>query len=129
MELFRPPKGGVTSFAGFGNCPRIAASRNETGSHVGAHDSSFVWPMSEPSVTKRREAATGDVRSGAGSPAANHIEAVHWATIGDPRAADRDLMRYARTHGYVYLRTISTSGLCSHLLGPKAPAFCKRIEP
>lgn len=29
------------------------------------------------------------------------IEAVHWSAIGDPRAADRDLMAWARAHGYV----------------------------
>jgi predicted nuclease of predicted toxin-antitoxin system len=33
---------------------------------------------------------------------ANHqIEAVHWTSVGDPRAADAELMRYARDHGYV----------------------------
>ena len=31
----------------------------------------------------------------------HHIEAVHWTSIGDPRAADAELMRYARAHGYV----------------------------
>ena len=33
--------------------------------------------------------------------AANRIEAVHWTTIGDPRADDDELLRYAREHGYV----------------------------
>jgi predicted nuclease of predicted toxin-antitoxin system len=33
--------------------------------------------------------------------AANRIEAVHWTTIGDPRADDQELLRYAREHGYV----------------------------
>jgi len=33
--------------------------------------------------------------------AANRIEAVHWTTIGDPRAGDEELLRYAREHGYV----------------------------
>lgn len=33
--------------------------------------------------------------------AANRIEAVHWSTIGDPRADDEELLRYARKHGYV----------------------------
>jgi len=29
------------------------------------------------------------------------IEAVHWTTVGDPRAPDEEIMRYARDHGYV----------------------------
>jgi predicted nuclease of predicted toxin-antitoxin system len=33
--------------------------------------------------------------------AANRIEAVHWSTIGDPRASDEELLRYAREHDYV----------------------------
>jgi predicted nuclease of predicted toxin-antitoxin system len=33
--------------------------------------------------------------------AAHHIEAVHWTSVGDPRAADAELMGYARDHGYV----------------------------
>jgi len=33
--------------------------------------------------------------------AEHHIEAVHWISVGDPRAADTQLMRYAREHGYV----------------------------
>lgn len=33
--------------------------------------------------------------------AANHIQAVHWTTVGDPRATDEDLMRHAREQGYV----------------------------
>lgn len=28
-------------------------------------------------------------------------EAVHWSEVGDPRAADRTIMNYARTHEYV----------------------------
>jgi predicted nuclease of predicted toxin-antitoxin system len=31
----------------------------------------------------------------------HHIEAVHWTSVGDPRAADAELMRYARDRGYV----------------------------
>jgi predicted nuclease of predicted toxin-antitoxin system len=31
----------------------------------------------------------------------HHIEAVHWTSLGDPRAADSELMGYARDHGYV----------------------------
>jgi predicted nuclease of predicted toxin-antitoxin system len=33
--------------------------------------------------------------------AAHHIEAVHWTSVGDPRATDAELMGYARDHGYV----------------------------
>lgn len=29
------------------------------------------------------------------------FEAVHWSQIGDPKATDRVIMAYARTHGYV----------------------------
>jgi predicted nuclease of predicted toxin-antitoxin system len=29
------------------------------------------------------------------------IEAVHWAAVGDPRASDDELLRYARERGYV----------------------------
>jgi predicted nuclease of predicted toxin-antitoxin system len=29
------------------------------------------------------------------------IEAVHWSTVGDPKAADAVLMEWAREHGYV----------------------------
>ena len=28
--------------------------------------------------------------------AAHHVEAVHWTSVGDPRAADAELMAYAR---------------------------------
>jgi predicted nuclease of predicted toxin-antitoxin system len=31
----------------------------------------------------------------------HHIEAVHWTSVGDPRSADAEVMRYARDHGYV----------------------------
>lgn len=30
-------------------------------------------------------------------------EAVHWSSIGDPRAPDKDIMIWARTNGYVIL--------------------------
>ncbi|MGE3170839.1 MAG: DUF5615 family PIN-like protein [Pyrinomonadaceae bacterium] len=29
------------------------------------------------------------------------IEAVHWSTIGDPRAEDTEIVEYARTNGYI----------------------------
>jgi predicted nuclease of predicted toxin-antitoxin system len=31
----------------------------------------------------------------------NGVDAVHWSSVGDPRAADRDIMAWARAHGYV----------------------------
>ena len=33
--------------------------------------------------------------------AANGIEAVHWSTVGDPRASDATIMQWARDRGYV----------------------------
>ncbi len=30
-----------------------------------------------------------------------NIEAVHWSTVGDPRAADIEIVEYARTNGYI----------------------------
>jgi predicted nuclease of predicted toxin-antitoxin system len=32
--------------------------------------------------------------------AANGWQAVHWSTVGDPRAADRVVMQWARANGY-----------------------------
>lgn len=29
------------------------------------------------------------------------IEAVHWSTIGDPRAEDNEIVEYARSNGYI----------------------------
>ena len=29
------------------------------------------------------------------------IESVHWTAVGDPRASDEEVLRYAREHGYV----------------------------
>lgn len=31
---------------------------------------------------------------------ANGIEAVHWSTVGDPRASDATIMKWARDRGY-----------------------------
>ena len=36
-----------------------------------------------------------------GTLATKGIEAVHWTAVGDPRAPDDELLRYAREHGYV----------------------------
>jgi len=30
-------------------------------------------------------------------------EALHWTTVGDPRAPDTEIMRWARAHGYIVL--------------------------
>jgi predicted nuclease of predicted toxin-antitoxin system len=32
---------------------------------------------------------------------ASGFEAVHWSSVGDPRAADSELLEYARDEGYV----------------------------
>jgi predicted nuclease of predicted toxin-antitoxin system len=29
------------------------------------------------------------------------VDAEHWSTLGDARASDREIMNYARTHGFV----------------------------
>jgi predicted nuclease of predicted toxin-antitoxin system len=34
---------------------------------------------------------------------ANGFEAVHWTTVGDPKAADRELMAHAAQHQFVVL--------------------------
>lgn len=31
----------------------------------------------------------------------NGVEAVHWSSIGEPHARDREIMAWARQHGYV----------------------------
>ena len=36
-----------------------------------------------------------------GAFARHGIEAVHWTTVGDPRALDETIMQYGREHGYV----------------------------
>ncbi|MBX3268187.1 MAG: DUF5615 family PIN-like protein [Acidobacteria bacterium] len=33
--------------------------------------------------------------------AAANIEAVHWSTVGDPRAKDIEIIEYARSNGYI----------------------------
>ena len=33
--------------------------------------------------------------------AAENIESVHWSSVGDPRAADTEIIEYALTHGYI----------------------------
>lgn len=32
---------------------------------------------------------------------AQHIHAVHWSTVGDPRAKDSDIMEFARSNSYI----------------------------
>jgi len=36
-----------------------------------------------------------------GAFTARSVEAVHWSSIGDPRAQDHEIMRYGRDNGYV----------------------------
>jgi predicted nuclease of predicted toxin-antitoxin system len=33
--------------------------------------------------------------------AAEDIESIHWSTVGDPKAQDREIIQYARTNGYI----------------------------
>lgn len=33
--------------------------------------------------------------------AESEIESIHWSTVGNPTAADPEIMQYARDHGYV----------------------------
>ncbi len=32
---------------------------------------------------------------------AANIESVHWSTVGDPRAEDIEIIKYARSNGYI----------------------------
>ena len=53
------------------------------------------------------------------------IEAVHWSSIGDPRAADRTIMNWAQTNGYV----VFTHDLdCSALLAATQAASPSVIQ-
>ena len=48
-------------------------------------------------------------------------EAVHWASVGDPRATDRDMMDWAVTHQYVVFThdlDFGTMLALSHDVGP-----------
>ena len=48
-------------------------------------------------------------------------EAVHWSTVGDPRASDRDIMEWAAAHRYVVFThdlDFGTMLALSHEAGP-----------
>jgi predicted nuclease of predicted toxin-antitoxin system len=49
------------------------------------------------------------------------VEAVHWSSIGDPRAKDATIMAWARDHGYVLFThdlDFSTLLAMTHAAGP-----------
>jgi predicted nuclease of predicted toxin-antitoxin system len=50
------------------------------------------------------------------------IEAVHWATVGDPRAPDRELMDWARERGYVVFTHDLDFGTLLALAGMTGPS-------
>lgn len=58
----------------------------------------------------------------AGFLAANGIEAVHWSTVGDPRAADSEIMKWAAAHGYgVFTHDLDFTALLA-LTGSTGPS-------
>jgi predicted nuclease of predicted toxin-antitoxin system len=50
------------------------------------------------------------------------IEAVHWTAVGDPRAPDDELLRYAREHGYVVFTHDLDFGALLALTRAKGPS-------
>ena len=53
--------------------------------------------------------------------AAGGWPSVHWSTVGDPRATDREIMDWARTNGYVvftYDLDFGTMLALTHAAGP-----------
>jgi predicted nuclease of predicted toxin-antitoxin system len=49
------------------------------------------------------------------------VESVHWSAVGDPKAADADIMDYARDHGFVVFTHDLDFGnilAVTHALGP-----------
>ncbi len=51
-------------------------------------------------------------------------EAVHWSTVGDPRASDRNIMAWAAAHRYVVFThdlDFGTMLALSHEAGPSVP--------
>jgi predicted nuclease of predicted toxin-antitoxin system len=49
------------------------------------------------------------------------FSAVHWSDLGDPRAKDREIMAYAREHGFVVFTHDLDFGIIlavTHALGP-----------
>jgi predicted nuclease of predicted toxin-antitoxin system len=52
----------------------------------------------------------------------NGIEAVHWTSVGDPRAPDDELLRYAREHGYIVFTHDLDFGLLLALTRANGPS-------
>jgi predicted nuclease of predicted toxin-antitoxin system len=50
------------------------------------------------------------------------IEAVHWTAVGDPRAPDDELLRYAREHGYIVFTHDLDFGLLLALTRANGPS-------
>jgi predicted nuclease of predicted toxin-antitoxin system len=61
------------------------------------------------------------------------FEAVHWSTVGDPRARDITIMEWARRGGYVVfthdLRLTTTSSCSGGNVGPAEPLTRSRVVP
>lgn len=50
------------------------------------------------------------------------IEAVHWTSVGDPRAPDRELMQWARERGYIVFTHDLDFGILLALIGATGPS-------
>jgi len=50
------------------------------------------------------------------------FDSVHWSEVGDPRASDRDVMQWARTHGRVVLTHDLDFGALLAASGSKGPS-------
>lgn len=50
------------------------------------------------------------------------IESVHWSTVGNPRAEDRELMDYARANDYVLFTHDLDFGTMLALTGAESPS-------
>jgi predicted nuclease of predicted toxin-antitoxin system len=57
-----------------------------------------------------------------GAFAAENIDAVHWSTIGDPRAEDEEIMAYARTGDYIVFTHDLDFGAMLALTQAKSPS-------
>lgn len=51
-----------------------------------------------------------------------HIEAVHWSTVGDPRASDREIMTWAFQNGYIVFTHDLDFGDILAATGTRAPS-------
>lgn len=50
------------------------------------------------------------------------VEAVHWSTVGDPRAPDRKLLEYAKAGGYVVFTNDLDFGAILAATGASSPS-------